>query len=136
MVGHHCGLTISAPVTQARQVSDDCQGRLSLPSPSRTIRIDREIAGLPLVVIGTNHRTAPVDIREKVVFAGEELPEALRGLTSVPGVREALIVSTCNRTELYCVAEPEGAGGATLDPTRAEADPAGVAVSTQVSNWL
>lgn len=93
---------------------------------------------MPLVVIGINHRTAPVDIREKVVFAGEELPEALQGLTSVPGVREALIVSTCNRTELYCVAEPEGAGGATLDPNRAaEPDSAGVAaVSTQVSNWL
>jgi glutamyl-tRNA reductase len=90
---------------------------------------------MPLVVIGINHRTAPVDIREKVVFAGEELPEALQGLTSVPGVREALIVSTCNRTELYCVAEPEGAG-ATLDPNRADPDSAGTAVSTEVSNWL
>jgi glutamyl-tRNA reductase len=92
---------------------------------------------MPLVVIGINHRTAPVDIREKVVFAGEELPEALRGLTSVPGVREALIVSTCNRTELYCVAELEGAGGTPSDPNRAaEPDSAGVVVSAQVSNWL
>jgi glutamyl-tRNA reductase len=64
---------------------------------------------MPLVVIGINHRTAPVDIREKVVFAGEELPEALRELVSLPGVREALIVSTCNRTELYCfAADPSG----------------------------
>jgi glutamyl-tRNA reductase len=58
---------------------------------------------MSLVVIGINHRTAPVDIREKVVFAGEELPEALRELTSVPDVRESIIVSTCNRTELYCL---------------------------------
>jgi len=60
---------------------------------------------MPLVVIGINHRTAPVEIREKVVFAGEELPEALQELTTVPGVRESLIVSTCNRTELYCVTD-------------------------------
>jgi glutamyl-tRNA reductase len=91
---------------------------------------------MPLVVIGINHRTAPVDIREKVVFAGEELPEALRGLTTVPGVREALIVSTCNRTELYCVAEPEGAGGDSFEPRRAESDPAGAAVLAEVSSWL
>jgi glutamyl-tRNA reductase len=61
--------------------------------------------GMPLVVIGINHRTAPVELREKVVFAGEELPEALQELTTVPGVRESLIVSTCNRTELYCVTD-------------------------------
>jgi glutamyl-tRNA reductase len=57
---------------------------------------------MSLVVIGINHRTAPVDIREKVVFAGEDLPEALRALVRVPGVQESIIVSTCNRTELYC----------------------------------
>jgi glutamyl-tRNA reductase len=60
---------------------------------------------MPFVVIGINHRTAPVEIREKVVFAGDELGEALRELVSLSGVREGLIVSTCNRTELYCVSE-------------------------------
>jgi glutamyl-tRNA reductase len=60
---------------------------------------------MALVVIGINHRTAPVDIREKVVFAGTDLPQALRDLTTVSGVRESVIVSTCNRTELYCVAD-------------------------------
>ena len=62
---------------------------------------------MPLLVIGINHRTAPVEIREKVVFAGDELPEALQELSSVAGVRESLIVSTCNRTELYCFSEGE-----------------------------
>lgn len=57
---------------------------------------------MTFVVIGINHRTAPVDIREKVVFAGDELPEALRELVAVAGVRESVIISTCNRTELYC----------------------------------
>jgi glutamyl-tRNA reductase len=60
---------------------------------------------MSFVVIGINHRTAPIEIREKVVFAGHELGEALRELTSLPGVREGLIVSTCNRTELYCLSE-------------------------------
>ncbi|HEY6644164.1 glutamyl-tRNA reductase [Povalibacter sp.] len=57
---------------------------------------------MTLVVIGINHRTAPVEIREKVVFAATDLAEALRDLNAVPGVRESVIVSTCNRTELYC----------------------------------
>jgi glutamyl-tRNA reductase len=61
--------------------------------------------GMPLLVIGINHRTAPVEIREKVVFAGDELPAALQELSGVAGVRESLIVSTCNRTELYCLSE-------------------------------
>ena len=64
---------------------------------------------MSFLVIGINHRTAPVEIREKVVFAGAELPEALRELTQVPQVHEAVIVSTCNRTELYCYAEDDAA---------------------------
>lgn len=64
---------------------------------------------MSFIVIGINHRTAPVEIREKVVFSGAELPEALRELTAVPHVREAVIVSTCNRTELYCYSESSDA---------------------------
>lgn len=60
---------------------------------------------MPFVVIGINHRTAPVEIREKVVFAAEEMGEALREMTSLPGVREGVILSTCNRTELYCLSD-------------------------------
>ncbi|MET0658354.1 MAG: glutamyl-tRNA reductase [Steroidobacteraceae bacterium] len=57
---------------------------------------------MPFLVIGINHRTAPVEIREKVVFGGPELPTALRELSRIAGVREGAILSTCNRTELYC----------------------------------
>jgi glutamyl-tRNA reductase len=60
---------------------------------------------MSFLVLGINHRTAPVELREKVVFAGPELPDALRELTQVAHVREAVIVSTCNRTELYCHTE-------------------------------
>ncbi|MET0984798.1 MAG: glutamyl-tRNA reductase [Steroidobacteraceae bacterium] len=57
---------------------------------------------MPFLVIGINHRTAPVEIREKIVFGGPELPTALRELSRIAGVRESAILSTCNRTELYC----------------------------------
>jgi glutamyl-tRNA reductase len=60
---------------------------------------------MPLVVVGVNHRTAPVEVRERVVFDPARVPDALRELTSLPDVRESIIVSTCNRTELYCVTE-------------------------------
>jgi len=54
-----------------------------------------------LFTVGVNHTTAPVSIREHVAFQNEQLGEALRDL-STHGVHEAAILSTCNRTELYC----------------------------------
>jgi glutamyl-tRNA reductase len=53
-------------------------------------------------IIGINHRTAPVAIRERVAFGPENLRPALTALQQLDGVQESLIVSTCNRTELYC----------------------------------
>jgi glutamyl-tRNA reductase len=57
---------------------------------------------MSLVVLGLNHRTAPVEVRERVVFDAGHLSSALRDLCAQPGVQEGVIVSTCNRTELYC----------------------------------
>jgi len=51
--------------------------------------------------LGISHQTAPIAIRERLAFAAESLPEALTALAAVPGVRGCVIVSTCNRTELY-----------------------------------
>lgn len=51
--------------------------------------------------MGISHQTAPIAIRERLAFAAESLPEALTALAAVPGVRGCVIVSTCNRTELY-----------------------------------
>jgi glutamyl-tRNA reductase len=56
-------------------------------------------------VVGINHRTAPVDVRERVVFESECLADALRELLDLPQVSEAVIVSTCNRTEVYFVTD-------------------------------
>ncbi|MGD8312360.1 MAG: glutamyl-tRNA reductase [Gammaproteobacteria bacterium] len=58
-----------------------------------------------LTVLGINHRTAPVEVREQVAFSPQELGHALGELTARDGVHEAAILSTCNRTELYCTSE-------------------------------
>ncbi len=57
---------------------------------------------MSLLALGLNHRTAPLEVRERVVFAPERLPVALQELSQVRGVSEATIISTCNRTEIYC----------------------------------
>lgn len=57
---------------------------------------------MPLIALGINHRTAPVELREQIAFAGDRMTEALRQLAAQPEVAEAAILSTCNRTELYC----------------------------------
>jgi len=57
---------------------------------------------MSLLALGINHKTAPVEIRERVVFGPDHLQEALHGLTACPEVQEAAILSTCNRVELYC----------------------------------
>jgi len=56
---------------------------------------------MSLKVLGVNHRSAPVEIREKLAFNPERLPVALQELVLLPQVDEMLIVSTCNRTEFY-----------------------------------
>jgi glutamyl-tRNA reductase len=58
-----------------------------------------------LFVLGVNHKTASLSLRERVAFGPERIDDALAALTSVPGVREGVILSTCNRTELYCAVD-------------------------------
>lgn len=72
-----------------------------------------------LVVLGLNHQTAPLAIRERLAFTPAELPEALESLTAVRGIFEAAIVSTCNRTEIYCNAREAGLARQWLDSVRA-----------------
>ncbi len=65
---------------------------------------------MSLVVLGLNHRTAPIEVRERIVFDAGRLPQALASLAALPGLDEALIVSTCNRTEIYCAGDDRAAG--------------------------
>ena len=60
---------------------------------------------MALFTLGINHRTAPLPVREQVAFHAEELRRALSDLMSSGHVHEAAILSTCNRTELYCQAD-------------------------------
>lgn len=62
---------------------------------------------MAIVALGVNHKTATVEVREKVAFATEQLELALQSLTQLGQVAESVIVSTCNRTELYCHLEDE-----------------------------
>ena len=60
---------------------------------------------MKLAVAGLNHRTAPVEVRERVAFRTGELPDALHRLHEQPGLREGLILSTCNRVEVTATLE-------------------------------
>lgn len=60
---------------------------------------------MTILVLGVNHKTASVEIREKVAFAQDEIEPALQSLTQLGHVAESVIVSTCNRTEIYCNVE-------------------------------
>lgn len=62
---------------------------------------------MQLFSFGLNHTTAPVDIRERVNFAGDDLKQALQQLIARELVSEVVIISTCNRTELYAVMESD-----------------------------
>ena len=74
-----------------------------------------------LVVVGVNHDSAPVTLRERIAFAPEKVHESLGALIRDTQLSEAVILSTCNRTELYGVL-----------PTDAD----GMAASDELSRWL
>ncbi len=57
------------------------------------------------IVVGVNHRTAPVEIREKLAFVETELAEAMQTLQQQKSILENTIISTCNRTEVYAVVD-------------------------------
>lgn len=59
---------------------------------------------MEVVLAGLNYRTAPVEIRERFTLSGDDLAVALTVLSGRPGIDEAVIVSTCNRTEIYVAA--------------------------------
>ena len=60
---------------------------------------------MSLLAIGVNHTTAPLAVRERITIGSEHIPAALSQLRKERGVQEAAILSTCNRTEIYCSLE-------------------------------
>ncbi|MBB3143199.1 glutamyl-tRNA reductase [Halomonas organivorans] len=63
---------------------------------------------MTLLALGINHRTATIEVREQVAFTPAQLEAALAELRGLPEVQEAAVLSTCNRTELYCVIDEAG----------------------------
>ena len=71
-----------------------------------------------LLLVGVNHTTAPLDVRERLAIPVARLADATRSLAGQPGIREALILSTCNRVELLTVIEsPNGSEDSTTPAT-------------------
>jgi len=63
---------------------------------------------MTILAVGLNHKTAPVEIRERIAFGPDILVGALRDLTDHQQIDEGLILSTCNRTEIYCTVNVQG----------------------------
>src|SRR5690348_1629564 len=80
---------------------------------------------MPFFTLGISHHTAPVAVRERMSFTPEQIPASLRAVTALPGVSEAVILSTCNRTEIYAELSAEGgtALAAWLTSERSADDP-------------
>src|SRR5262249_42242857 len=96
------------------------------PSPPESQPVEN-----PYIVCGVSFRYTPVSLREQISISTGSLPAALRFVGSQPGVRECVVLSTCNRPELYLAAEPwlepvdllvrfAGALGRLADPLPAE----------------
>ena len=60
---------------------------------------------MSVLVVGVNHRTAPLDLLERIALDAQSVAKAVSGLVALDSVREAVVLSTCNRTEVYAVAE-------------------------------
>lgn len=75
---------------------------------------------MKLLLTGLNHRTAPVEVRERLAFEERALPEALDRLKQRPGLIEGMILSTCNRVEVAVTAEEETDAGSAVEVFLAE----------------
>ena len=58
-----------------------------------------------IIVVGINHKTAPVEIRERLTFDPSQLGDAMSVLKDKKSILENVIISTCNRTEIYAVVD-------------------------------
>jgi glutamyl-tRNA reductase len=63
------------------------------------------VSGREVLLVGLSHKSAPIAVRERVALSGDALKEAVGGLRALDGVAEAMVVSTCNRVEVYVVGE-------------------------------
>jgi glutamyl-tRNA reductase len=76
--------------------------------------------GIDLFVMGLSHRTAPLAVRERLAVAPEQIVETVRALSKLSSVREAVLLSTCNRVEIYAASPDPDAAIAALRQDLAE----------------
>jgi glutamyl-tRNA reductase len=78
-----------------------------MSDPKRDTRLEQAVQSMPhgskLLLLGVNHTTAPIAVRERLAIPGHRLADATRTLAHQPGIQEALILSTCNRVEILTV---------------------------------
>ena len=74
-------------------------------------------SGPSLVLLGINHTTAPIEVRERLAISTARLADATRSLAHQPGIREALILSTCNRVEFLTLQDDPASPGQPAAPT-------------------
>ena len=60
---------------------------------------------MQLLILGLNHKTAPVDVRERFAISKQAVRDGLENLNEYEGISEAVILSTCNRSEMYAVVD-------------------------------
>ncbi|MGA1844187.1 MAG: glutamyl-tRNA reductase [bacterium] len=65
---------------------------------------------MEICLVGASHHTTPIEVRERLAFSPQQVPAALKGIHGLPSIRECLIISTCNRTEVVAVIKKEGTG--------------------------
>ena len=75
---------------------------------------------MKLLLTGLNHRTAPVEVRERIAFEEDGLPAALASLRKCPGLLEGMILSTCNRVEIAATLDDEADGNCAVETFLAE----------------
>jgi glutamyl-tRNA reductase len=63
---------------------------------------------MPVMLLGFNQKTAPVEVRERFTYSDEQVPDVLKKLHGSQGVDEIALISTCNRTEVYAVTQEPG----------------------------
>ena len=68
-----------------------------------------------VVLVGLSHHTAPLEVRERIALAPDELPAALSAVRALEGVREAALISTCNRSEILALTDTYHGGRAALE---------------------
>ncbi len=77
-------------------------------------RLEDFLVAMKLALAGINHRTAPVEVRERLAFRSEDIPAALSGMQA-RGAKEALILSTCNRVEVTAALADDTPAGTLMD---------------------